>query len=101
VQVEGGKVIDARVAYGGMAAIPSRAPQAEAALIGQPWSMATIEAAMAALAQDFKPITDLRASREYRLQAAASHLRRFYLQHAGEPMNLRTSDALASLERTS
>jgi xanthine dehydrogenase small subunit len=61
------------------------------------WSLAGIEASVAALATDFEPLTDLRASREYRLKAAGNLLRRFYLQQQGEAVALRTADALLDL----
>jgi len=78
--LEGGTVKQARLAFGGMAAIVKRAAQAEAALRGQPWTEAAAEAAAAALASDFTPITDLRASAGYRQRAAANLLRRFWLE---------------------
>src|SRR5699024_5573012 len=52
VAVAEGRVTAARLAYGGMAGVPKRAAQAEAALIGRPWTRATVEAAMAALDDD-------------------------------------------------
>jgi xanthine dehydrogenase small subunit len=82
--VEAGLIRKARVGFGGMAATPSRAPRVEAALTGQPFSRSTFEAAMAAVADDFDPISDLRASRDYRLRTAAHCLLRFWLEH-GEP----------------
>jgi xanthine dehydrogenase small subunit len=78
-------VVDARLAFGGMAAIPKRAESAEAELIGRPWTLETCEAAIRALSEDFDPLTDLRASKSYRLQAAGNLLKRFYLQHSDEP----------------
>jgi xanthine dehydrogenase small subunit len=72
-------VVDARIAFGGMAAIPARAPLCEAALTGQAWSDATVEAAAGALAQDYRPLSDLRGSSGYRLAAAANLLRRLRL----------------------
>jgi xanthine dehydrogenase small subunit len=75
-----GVVGAARLAFGGMAAVVKRAAQAEAAIVGQPWSEVTAEAAAAALACDFAPITDLRASASYRQRAAANLLRRFWLE---------------------
>jgi xanthine dehydrogenase small subunit len=61
----------ARFGFGGMAATPSRAPRAEAALAHG------IEAACAALAEDFKPLSDPRASAWYRLSVAQNLLRKF------------------------
>lgn len=71
---DGGRIASARLAYGGMAATPKRAPTAEAALTGAPWSVETARAAAAALAQDFAPISDMRASATYRLRAAGNLL---------------------------
>jgi xanthine dehydrogenase small subunit len=98
VSVEGDRIVAARLAYGGMAATPARAPKAEAALVGRAWSLASFNAAAAALSEDFKPLTDMRASSHYRQQAAANMLRRFYLQHTPGPLKLRTPDALALTE---
>jgi len=61
-----------------MAAVPARARATEKALIGRPLDDTTLDAAVAALAEDFSPIDDLRASRGYRLQAAGNLLRRFF-----------------------
>jgi xanthine dehydrogenase small subunit len=83
VGVEAGRVTDARIAFGGMAAIPKRAAACEAALIGQPWTSDMVEAAAEALAEDFTPITDMRASAAYRLAAAQNLLRRAFLETAG------------------
>jgi xanthine dehydrogenase small subunit len=80
LRLEGGKVAEARIAFGGMAGIPARAPACEAALTGKAWSEATVEAAAGALAQDYKPLTDLRGSAEYRLAAAANLLRGLWLE---------------------
>jgi xanthine dehydrogenase small subunit len=94
VTLEAAQVTEARLAYGGLAGIPRRARLAERALIGGGWTLEGIEAAVAALAADFEPLTDLRASREYRLRAAGNLLRRFYLQQQGAHVALRTADAL-------
>jgi xanthine dehydrogenase small subunit len=78
--VEGGVVTDARVAFGGMAGTPKRASACEAALIGQSWSEATVEAAMAALDTDYAPMSDMRASAAYRSLAARNMLRKVFLE---------------------
>ncbi|UUX49212.1 xanthine dehydrogenase small subunit [Nisaea acidiphila] len=80
---DGGTVAAARLAFGGMAATPRRAAKAEAALIGQPWSEASVRAAMAAMAEDFTPLSDWRASAEYRSKVAANLLLRFFLETSG------------------
>jgi xanthine dehydrogenase small subunit len=89
VEVADGRIVAARIAYGGMAAIPARATRAEAALIGKPFAEASFAEAAAALAVDFKPLSDMRASAAYRLQGAQSLLRRFYLAQTA-PQALRT-----------
>jgi xanthine dehydrogenase small subunit len=73
----------ARFAFGGMAAIVKRAAAAECAVVGQDWSAATAAAAAAALTQDFKPLSDLRASRDYRLRVAQNLFTKAWLEHSG------------------
>jgi xanthine dehydrogenase small subunit len=80
---DGGTVQSARIAYGGMAATPKRARNAEAALSGRRWSEQTVRAAMTALDKDFTPLTDMRASAEYRLRAAKNLLLRAFAEDAG------------------
>jgi xanthine dehydrogenase small subunit len=80
IVLTGDTVKAVRLAYGGMAGIVKRAAGAEAALVGQAWSQASVEAAQAALASDFKPLTDMRASAAYRLQVAQNLLQRFWLE---------------------
>lgn len=82
---EGGQITAARIAFGGMAATPKRASQTEAALTGQPWSRGTIRTAMQAMAQDFIPMSDMRASAGYRMKAAQNMLLRCYLESTGAP----------------
>ena len=84
VELDQGRVRSARIALGGMAAVPARASAAESALLGQPWQEAAIEAAAHALGADFTPLTDMRASSAYRLEAARNLLRRFHLEQSGE-----------------
>lgn len=84
VEMSGAVIRSARLAFGGMAATPARAANAEAALVGQQWTSATWDAAAAALASDFEPLDDQRATRQYRLQVAGNLLRRFYLEHESD-----------------
>ena len=83
MDISDGMIVSARIAYGGMAAIPQRAKQTEAALNGKPWSEATMTAAPPALARDFQPLSDMRASSDYRMQVAGNMLKRFYLEQYG------------------
>ncbi|SNB57057.1 xanthine dehydrogenase small subunit [Arboricoccus pini] len=79
IELDGsGKVERARIAMGGMAAIPKRARAVETALLGQPWTEASIEAAAQAMALDFKPLSDMRAGAVYRLAVAGNLLRKCY-----------------------
>ena len=80
ITLDGDSVREARFAFGGMAAVVKRAAGAEAAVRGQPWNEATLNAAIEALAHDFTPLTDLRASAAYRRRAAGNLLRRFWLE---------------------
>ncbi|MBI1417763.1 MAG: 2Fe-2S iron-sulfur cluster binding domain-containing protein [Limimaricola sp.] len=86
--IEDGKVTAARIAFGGMAGIPKRAASVEAALLGQAWSEATVAAALPAFEQDFTPLSDMRASAAYRLEAAKGMLRRYYAEMSGQPADL-------------
>jgi len=83
LRLDAGLVQEARFAFGGMAAIVKRASAAEAAVVGQPWSEAAANAATAALAQDFKPMTDMRASAGYRLKVAQNLFIKLWLETAG------------------
>ncbi|WP_300062752.1 xanthine dehydrogenase small subunit [uncultured Roseobacter sp.] len=78
ITVEDGVVSIARLVYGGMAGTPKRAQKAEAALIGTAWSETSVRAAMAALCDDFEPLSDMRASASYRLQTAQNMLLRYW-----------------------
>jgi xanthine dehydrogenase small subunit len=93
---EGDTIAGARIAFGGMAATPKRALKAEAALAGQPWSEAAMRAALAAMAEDYAPLSDMRASSAYRMQAAQNLLRRFWLEtRTDEPLPASSVNAFA------
>lgn len=81
--VEGGMITAARVAFGGMAATPRRAHGCEAALVGQPFVEATIAAAAEALRGDFQPLTDVRGTSAYRIEAASALLWRLWHRQQG------------------
>jgi len=84
VTLRDGTVAGIRAAYGGMAAIPKRATHLESALTGQPWTLDAVTAALPALADDFKPMTDMRASSDYRSLVARNLMLRFYLESTGQ-----------------
>ena len=100
VELSAGRVVDARLAFGGMAAVPARARNAEKALIGKLWSRESIGATVAALPADFTPLTDSRGSQAYRLKSAGSMLERFYLEQAPNPPRLRVTDPSVIVEFT-
>lgn len=78
-RLEEGVLRDVRLAFGGMAAIPKRAAAAEATLEGQPPTVASFQAARAALKEDFQPMSDVRGSAHYRELSAANLLERLRL----------------------
>ncbi|GJI95401.1 xanthine dehydrogenase [Duganella caerulea] len=79
-KLDGDHIVDARIAFGGMAATPRRAARAEASLNGLRWNEANLRVAMDMLAQDFAPLSDMRASSTYRMQTAQNLLRRFWFE---------------------
>ena len=84
IGLKGSRIESARIAFGGMAGIPKRAPGVEAALLGQSWTEATIRAALPAFALDFAPMSDMRASAAYRLETARNMLLRYFHERSGK-----------------
>ena len=80
LQVEDGVIHSARIGAGGVAAVPARAMQTEAALAGQPCAEATFDAAASVLEAEFKPLSDMRASSAYRRAVLGNLLRRGWQQ---------------------
>lgn len=94
--IDGSSTVSAAtIAFGGMAATPKRARHAEEVLVGSKMEEADIEAAMQALEKDFQPISDWRASAEYRMLTAKNLLKRFWLEHGQDavPASLRRRNA--------
>ena len=89
LEQEAGVITQARIAFGGMAATPARARKTEAALCGQPWSLETFQQASSAMAEDFTPLSDMRASAGYRAQAAGNILIRYFHDLQETPVNIR------------
>ena len=90
-----GKVSDVRIAYGGMAATPLRAANCEKMLIGEAWNQRNLDDARKALARDYKPLNDLRASANYRALVAGNLLQRFADQVNGTHVELAQVEARA------
>ena len=95
--LDGRRVAGARVAYGGMAATPKRAAATEAALVGVDLdNPATWALAIAAIAADFTPLSDMRASAAYRAEVAANLVRRALIEISGAGAPTRLGDLLAA-----
>ena len=89
ITVTDGTVTAARIAFGGMAGTPHRATAVETTLTGAPWTQATIAAAMDQFPNDFKPMSDLRASADYRMISAQNMLQRYFLEATGAVTRVR------------
>jgi xanthine dehydrogenase small subunit len=82
-----GRVKHIRLAYGGVAAVPLRAIEAEESLLGQPWNEASIHRAQKILERTIKPISDHRGSAAYRLALAQSLLEKFWWEQYAEAVS--------------
>lgn len=80
LDVKDGKIQTARIAFGGMAATPKRAAETEVFLKGKPWTEQTADAAARVLEKDYQPLSDMRASARYRMQAAKGLFMRFFIE---------------------
>ena len=86
---DSGNVASARICFGGMAATPKRATATEAALLGQPWTEETMQAAAEHMATDYAPLTDMRASADYRMKVSKNLLTKFWLETTEENLESR------------
>ncbi len=87
-----GYIIDAKIAFGGMAATPARATKTEAVLQGKRFDEALLASAITAMASDFSPISDARASAHYRQTVAANLIKRCWLQLNNASTTLHVND---------
>ena len=83
LHIESDQVTHASIGVGGVAATPVRALQTETALRGQPWTLATVQHAMAVLRTEFTPLSDMRASAAYRTAVLGNLLQRYWLESQG------------------
>jgi len=88
IVIQAGKISVARIAFGGMAGTPHRADHVEAALIGKDWNRQTIATASDNFALDYTPMSDMRASANYRMQTAQNMLLRCFHDSQGVPTNV-------------
>ena len=82
-----------------MAAIPKRADNTEQVLLGKTWDESALKLAMDTVVEDFQPLSDLRASAEYRIKLAANLIKRFYLETTNgcdQPLDLQQLTGTAS-----
>lgn len=76
VEMDGKIVKDVKIALGAVAIVPKRAPKAEALLLGRELTEELIEeAARVASQEDCTPISDIRATAEYRREMVRVNLR--------------------------
>lgn len=73
-------IVQARLAYGGVAATPARAVSIEAQLVGQAWTLETVQSLKPALQEAFTPLTDLRGSASYRKRLVANLFEKFFVE---------------------
>ena len=83
LHIANGKVERASIGVGGVAATPVRAIKTEASLAHKEWSKATIDDAMTVLKAEFSPLSDMRATANYRAQVLGNLLQRFWLESQG------------------
>ncbi|MBO0981853.1 xanthine dehydrogenase small subunit [Microbacterium sp. SD291] len=85
LDIEDGFVTAARIGLGGVAATPLRAYATEAALVGRPWDLDTVREAAAVLGSEGTPMSDHRASSEYRALMLGNALRKLHSTTSVEP----------------
>ena len=76
----GDRIESIRIAYGGVGPVVLRLPRTEAFLAGKPFAPASFESAGPIAREEITPISDVRGSKEFRLQLAENILRRFYYE---------------------
>lgn len=80
IRINDGQVTAMRTGFGGIAAIPTRARDTESVITGQAWTESTIARAEATLAEEFTPLTDMRATERYRRMTTVRLLRKFFIE---------------------
>jgi xanthine dehydrogenase molybdopterin binding subunit/xanthine dehydrogenase small subunit len=93
----GGVVRQARLAYGGVAAMPARARKTEQALLGKPWCEESVRDVLPILQSEFAPISDVRGSAEYRQALITGLLQKFAFDVAAEVTRLTSLPGRQSL----
>ncbi|MEM1039762.1 MAG: xanthine dehydrogenase small subunit [Pseudomonadota bacterium] len=81
-------ITEAHIAFGGMAAVPVRLPEAERALIGKALDAKAVAAARSAIAGTLTPMSDMRGSAAYRAKVAGNLLQRLAAERAGQKVEV-------------
>jgi len=89
IEQEGETIKKVRLAFGGMAAIPKRGKNTEAVLQGKPFSKALVDQAKNTLTSDFQPMSDVRASDNYRITVAQNLIEKCYLELHSQTISTR------------
>jgi xanthine dehydrogenase molybdopterin binding subunit/xanthine dehydrogenase small subunit len=84
IDLEGGIVKRARLAYGGVAATPIRARTTESLLVGKPWNEDTVRLALPTLSSEMTPIDDVRSGAEFRRGLIVSLFEKFFRGETSE-----------------
>ena len=74
------RIVQARLAYGGVAATPVRAITIEPLLLDRSWTLETVQQIKPALREAFTPLTDLRGSAGYRKRLIANLFEKFFVE---------------------
>ncbi len=82
LRLDGDTVEDIKIGLGGVAATPLRANETEAALIGRPWTESVVAEAADLLGRSGTPMSDHRASSDYRTAMLKTSLQKFYASNA-------------------
>jgi len=78
--IKNNKIVKAKIAYGGMSEIPKRATSIEKILDNSIFSKELFLKAQNLIKDDFSPIDDMRASRNYRIEIAKNLLMKFFYE---------------------
>ena len=92
-----GAISLARLAFGGVAAMPMRAPKTEQALLGQAWNEETLKRVLPVLEQEFTPISDVRGNAAFRRRLITNLLHKFF--HSDETKTISGEKICRSLAK--
>lgn len=87
IEIENQTITKASMGLGGVAATPVRAQQTQTFLVGKEWSLETLQQASICLQNEFQPISDMRASSEYRSHVLGTLLQRFWYDHQSQTLS--------------